>query len=237
MKSPVFASLWPRRTPFFIPKWMKGFLAKIWIKIVQHLTHIPLADTHAPPQRARKWRPDHGEAMVPSVSMATPVPRCQLTLCLMKWFVVHLSLEVKGERFSSYKATTRIKKKKNSICEFEKHWNVSAQLQKIVWEVCFGTYMCHVVLQSGLRGIIPLRNLLAPSWPASSAICCYQALSHRQPGSSWASTGLLKLCCHEDKRERRCSSLTRDLFSTCKQVLISYGVCMQTMFYIYAYML
>lgn len=95
--------------------------------------------------------------------------------------------------------------------------------------------MCHVVLQSGLRGIIPLRNLLAPSWPASSAICCYEALSHRQPGSSWASTGLLKLCCHEDKREQRCSSLTRDLFSTRKQVLISHGVCMQTMFYsIYA---
>lgn len=99
MKSPVFASLWPRRTPFFIPKWMKGFLAKIWIKIVHHLTHIPLADTHAPPERARKWRPDHGEAIVPSVSMATPVPRCQLTLCLMKRFVSHLSWRSRGTGF------------------------------------------------------------------------------------------------------------------------------------------
>lgn len=207
MKLPVFASLWPRRTPFFIPKWMKGFLAEIWIKIVHHLTHIPLADTHAPPERARKWRPDHGEAIVPSVIMATPVPRCQLTLCLMKWFDSHLSWRSRGTGFHLKRRPQALKK--TSICEFEKQGNVSAQLQKIVWEVCFGTYMCHVVLQSGLRGIIPLRNLLAPSWPASSAICCYEALSHRQPGSSWASTGLLKLCCHEDKRERRGSSLTR----------------------------
>lgn len=51
--------------------------------------------------------------------------------------------------------------------------------------------MCHAVFQSGLRGIIPLRNLLAPSWPAGTAICCCETLDHSQPISHWASTGLL----------------------------------------------
>lgn len=50
--------------------------------------------------------------------------------------------------------------------------------------------MCHVVFESGLRGIIPLRNLLAPSWPASTAICCCEALDQRRPISHRASTGL-----------------------------------------------
>lgn len=62
----------------------------------------------------------------------------------------------------------------------------------IVWEVCLYTYMCHAVFKSGLRGIIPLRNLLEPSWPASIAICCCEALGLRQPSSYWASTGLLQ---------------------------------------------
>lgn len=32
----------------FVSKWMEVFLAIIWIKIADHLTHIPLADTHVP---------------------------------------------------------------------------------------------------------------------------------------------------------------------------------------------
>lgn len=32
----------------FVSKWMEVFLATIWIKIADHLTHIPLADTHVP---------------------------------------------------------------------------------------------------------------------------------------------------------------------------------------------
>lgn len=43
--------------------------------------------------------------------------------------------------------------------------------------------MCHVVIQSGLRGIIPLRNLLAPYWPAGIAICCCETRDQRQPPS------------------------------------------------------
>lgn len=69
--------------------------------------------------------------------------------------------------------------------------SLSLQLQKIVWEVCFCTYMCHVVFESGFRGIIPLRNLLAPPWPAGTAICCCETLDHRRPISHRASTGLL----------------------------------------------
>lgn len=56
---------------------------------------------------------------------------------------------------------------------------------------CVSAHICHVVFQSGLRGIIPLRNLLASSWPAGTAICCCETLDHRQPISHWASTGLL----------------------------------------------
>lgn len=35
-----------------------------------------------------------------------------------------------------------------------------------------------------------MRNLLAPSWPAGTAICCCEALDQTQPISRWASTGL-----------------------------------------------
>lgn len=38
------------------------------------------------PERARKWRPDHGEAIVPSVSVAMPVSGCHFTLSFLKWF-------------------------------------------------------------------------------------------------------------------------------------------------------
>lgn len=55
------------------------------------------------------------------------------------------------------------------------HWFTLKQ--KNVWEVCFCTCMCHVVFQSGLTRIIPLRNLLAPSWPAGTAICWCETLS------------------------------------------------------------
>lgn len=69
----------------FVSKWMEVFLATIWIKIGDHLTHIPLADTRAP-ERTRKWRPDHGEAIVPSVSVAMPMSGCHFTLSFLKWF-------------------------------------------------------------------------------------------------------------------------------------------------------
>lgn len=38
------------------------------------------------PERTRKWRPDHREAIVPSVSMAMPVSGCHFTLSFLKWF-------------------------------------------------------------------------------------------------------------------------------------------------------
>lgn len=69
--------------------------------------------------------------------------------------------------------------------------SLSLQLQKIVWEVCFCTYMCHVAFESGFRGIIPLRNLLAPPWPAGTAICCCETLDHRRPISL---SELLQVC-------------------------------------------
>lgn len=43
------------------------------------------ANTRAP-ERTRKWRPDHGEAIVPSVSMAMPVSGCHITLSFLTWF-------------------------------------------------------------------------------------------------------------------------------------------------------
>lgn len=216
-----------------------GFPGKIWIKIVHHLTHIPLADTHAPPERARKWRPDHGEAIVPSVAMATPVSACQLSPCSIKRFQLSVTWAGRqGRQVSFWQKQTYTQKP--AFLNFRSGGGGgSVQLQKVVWEVCFCTYMCHVVLSSGLRGIIPLRNLLAPSWPASSAICCHEALSHRPPGPSWASTGLLKFGCHEDKRERRCSSATCVLSSyhASMETLSGWGCSVYALRSIYSYML
>lgn len=38
------------------------------------------------PERTRKWRPDHGEAIVPSVSVVMPVMGCHFTLSFLKQF-------------------------------------------------------------------------------------------------------------------------------------------------------
>lgn len=152
------------------------------------------------PERIRKWRPDHGEAIVPSVSVAIPALGCHffklpetvktvsyLSMTPLRTGCYFLWQEKWGW---SLKLITS-----SRICrqtESGKYASLqSLQFQMIVWEVCFCTYMCHTVFQSGLRGIIPLRNLLAPSWPAGTAICCCETLHLRQPISLWASTGLL----------------------------------------------
>lgn len=73
-------------------------------------THTP------PPEWARKWSPDHGEAIVPSVSMATPVSPCQLSLRSVK---LSVSLSWTSGR-TGFLLTKQTHKKNNkiSISEF-----------------------------------------------------------------------------------------------------------------------
>lgn len=238
MKSPVSASRWPRRTPCLFPnEWRVSW--QNLDKDSPPSDPYPTGRHTRPPREgqemeARPWGSYssiccHGHASV-SVPVISVFNQTVSTVRHLSW----------TSGTTGFLLTKQTYTQKPAFLNFRSGGGGgSVQLQKVVWEVCFCTYMCHVVLSSGLRGIIPLRNLLAPSWPASSAICCHEALSHRPPGPSWASTGLLKFGCHEDKRERRCSSAICVLSSyhASMETLSGWGCSVYAVRSIYSYML